>query len=314
MNFNRKNQIILTCIGGAILYLATQTSIKDGVITLKYPNQLKKITKNFGDTNQTNNNTVSNTQTNSNSKSNSSSLDIAKDSSDGLVVDVDYGFFQLEYNCDKGGFNNFSYNTVPDPHTDYSRYGPFHYDSQIGELCGYNSEQIKKAKRTSTYKSPKGALKYDRGHGNHQNIWDHDKGFMKITNYMSNIVPQESSQNRSGMWRRSEELTQCFRQNNDLYVIGGNIWGNDSSNDHFIESHGVVTPDYLFKIIVKNNSEVIAFVVPNDPKARPKQSGQYMTSINKIEELVGYDFDIDESLKDLVTNTLPPKPSGCSIK
>lgn len=322
MKFNKKNQLILTVVGGAILYAVTHNnfSVNNGVITFKYPSKFSTIVKNILPT--TNNTNTNNTNT-SDDEIDSNSIHVEGDNNDGLVVNIDYGFFQLEYNCDKGGFNNFSYNTVPDPHIDFDRYGPFKYDKTIGELCNFDKERIDIVNNTNTYRSPNGAFHYDRGHGNHQNIWDHDKNYMKITNFMSNIVPQQKTQNRSGLWRHSEVLTQCLRgtvkngqtlNGNDLYVVGGNIWGNDASNDHFIKSHGVVTPDYLFKIIVKNNKDVIAFVVPNNPDATRNNSSKYMKSINEIEELVGYEFDIDESLKDIITKEIPKKPYGCSIK
>lgn len=230
------------------------------------------------------------------------------------VVFIDYDFYQLNYNCDKGGFDNFMYTTVPDANIDLSRHSPFYYDKQVTELCKYDSERSKKAQNTKTYKSPsRKNPQYDRGHGTHQNIWDHDKSLMKTTNYMSNIVPQEKNQNRKGLWRHSEKLTECYRDLGTVKVVGGNIWGNDSSNDYFLNSHGVVTPDFLFKIMLINNKPY-SFIVPNNPEATSENHSKYMTSINDIEIKTGYTFDFDNNLKSIVNEVLPNIPKNCSLK
>jgi len=290
-------------------------SFNDGILTIHYPSKIVKLI-NYKSTNQRPSpQSSSDSILNPDQSKTPDSIEISSDSDLDLIVDIDYGFFNLSYNCTKGGFNYFAYNTVKDPHIDIGRVSPFQYDEQVGELCHYDNNRIKLASNTDTYKSPKGApYTYDRGHGNHQNIWDHDENLMKITNNMSNIVPQESTQNRRGLWRHSEVITQCYRQNNSLYVIGGNIWGNDESNDYFTKLHGVVTPDYLFKIIIMNNETVYAFVIPNDPTATPTNSSQYMTSIHEIEKLVNYKFDVNDSLKNIVSQSIPQKPKGCSIK
>jgi endonuclease G len=247
-------------------------------------------------------------------ESSETQITYASNSDNDLVVSLDYDFFQLDYNCDKGGFNYFTYTTVPDQEDkNYSRYGAFHYDKQIGEKCNYDKVEIKKAKNTGTYKSPsRQHAQYDRGHGNHQNIWDHDKAFMKITNYMSNIVPQEKNQNRQGLWRHSEKLTECYRDEGTVKIFGGNVWGTDESNDFFVKSHGVVTPDHLFKILIIDGKPY-SFIIPNDPKAKKNNASNYMLSINDIENAVGYTFDIEDSLKSIVNKKLPPLPK-CSIK
>lgn len=331
MNFkkNKVNNIIIISmlLIGFNLFDKNMT-FNNGIITVKYPDFIISFIHVFKNTNtvevETNNNINNQESTKTNkeySTNNNNNNNISNDNiSNDLIVDIDVepnklnDFFELKYNCNKGGFNYFSYDTIPDPHIDLNRYSPFHYDSQVGEKCNYSTSQINKAKNTSTYKDSKAQYKYDRGHGNHQNIWDHDKNLMKITNYMYNIVPQESTQNRRGLWRHSEIITQCLRQDNQLHVVGGNIWGNDTSNDHFIESHGVVTPDYLFKVIVINNKDVLAFIVPNNPEATPDNSANYMTSVHNIEDKVGYKINIDESLKDIIADNMPQRPKNCSIK
>lgn len=234
-----------------------------------------------------------------------------------ILVDLKYEHYLLQYNCDKGGYNYFIYNTVPDREVDLPRYSTFHTDYNVINKCKYSEDRVKKAKNTSSYKSPKNKPKYDRGHGVHQNIWDHDKQLMKETNYMSNIVPHQKTQNRNGLWRYSEKLTECYRDISNVFVIGGNIWGDNESNDYFWESHGVVTPDFLFKIIKiesSNNTEVFSWLIPNNPLARSSNANDFAVSISEIERLGGYDFGEYFNDKENINYNIPTLPKNCSLK
>jgi len=55
---------------------------------------------------------------------------------------------------------------------------------------------------------------------------------------MTNILPQALNMNR-GAWLQTEEIIECYRDIDELLVIGGVIWGNNPADDFFIESHGV---------------------------------------------------------------------------
>jgi endonuclease G len=214
------------------------------------------------------------------------------------------GKFDVRYNCEKRGYETFSYNAVEDGGS-LSRYQPFSQDKRLPEHC----QQFK----TGTYKTSS-EDQYDRGHGVHQNIWDHDIKLMKLTNLMSNIIPQERRQNRYGLWRYTEKLTECHREVSDVYVLGGNIWGDDTSNDHFLASHGVVTPDHLFKIIIINE-DVYAWIIKNDNYATTKNANEHLVSILEIESRLGYSLDeIDESYKHTIAKDTPRLVKGCSLK
>lgn len=234
-------------------------------------------------------------------------------------VTVNFEHYELEFNCERGGYNHFAYTTVPDS-GELERYPTFKGYKEIIDSCGYSGDVAKASQNTNTYKSPKGKDTYDRGHGVHQNIWDHNKEYMMQTNYMINIVPHESKQNRQGLWRYTEKLTECLRgdKNNKgktLYVIGGNIWGNDTSNDHFVKTHNVQTPDELFKIII-NEEENVAYswIIPNNRRADARSANDYIVSISDIEKRIGYQFsDIPENLRHVKLST-PALPKGCSLK
>jgi endonuclease G len=224
-------------------------------------------------------------------------------------VTISFEHYELEFNCQRGGYNHFSYTTVRDSGK-LDRYAKFSGYEDIGKLCKYDPKRAKLSQNKETYKSPSG---YDRGHGVHQNIWDHSEKLMKETNYMINIVPQEAKQNRQGLWRYGEKLTECLRDQNAVYVIGGNIWGNNTENDYFVSTHNVQTPDDLFKIII-NGNEVHAWIIPNNDTANVRNSRHYSVSINDIEKAVGYKFaGISDSLR-YKKGTTPSLPKGCSIQ
>ena len=315
MKFKIKLLILITILSTVGFFYKDHFFIYNGSISFYFNKHDVPYLEDLSDleTAKQNKNQNNNSNEKTSKKENAEINQISKNSSNDNVVVIDYGFYQLNYNCDKGGFDNFSYTTVPDS-GNLDRYGSFHYDDQVGKLCNYSNARIRKAKNTKTYKSPsRKHAQYDRGHGTHQNIWDHDKNLMKETNYMANIVPQEKNQNRRGLWRLSEETTECYRDLDTVKVVGGNIWGNDSSNDYFVKSHGVVTPDYLFKIILINN-EPYSFIIPNTSEVTRDNYSNYMVSISDIENKTGYTFDFNDNIKSIVNKTLPKKPSNCSIK
>ena len=223
------------------------------------------------------------------------------------LISLKYDSWEILYNCEKRGYEFFQYSTSPNS-GDLKRFKPFHQESRLPKRCQQFS--------TDTYKLPKGSkITYDRGHGGkHQNLVDFDIDIMMQTNSMANIVPQASKLNRYGAWRETEVLTQCWREFGTLTVYGGNIWGNDKSNDHFLKSHGVVTPDYLFKVIKYHDGIVNAWIFPNDNKPRKANMNNYLVSPKKISDITGFKFDLDDSEyieKDAKSRV---RPKVCSTK
>lgn len=83
---------------------------------------------------------------------------------------------------------------------------------------------------------------------------------IKESMYITNIMPQTSELNR-GAYLAAEEIFECWRDVVDLNTLVGIIMGNDESNDHFVGSHGVRTPDYYWRIIEKeSDGDVIAWI------------------------------------------------------
>jgi endonuclease G len=222
------------------------------------------------------------------------------------IYTLSYDNWEIDYSCENRGYEYFHYTTVPDGGS-LKRYSPFHQEKDLPSEC----RQFK----TSSYWLPKdAAIRYDRGHGVHQNIWDHKKKLMKKSNLMSNIIPQASKLNRHGLWRKTEELTECYRDIGTVEVWGGVVWGNDKSNDHFITSHGVTTPDQLWKVIKFPDGEVNAWLMPNDNSPTSVKMDTYLVSPAKLMNLTGYTFDISRQEKSEMDSYSKKRPRGCSLK
>lgn len=126
---------------------------------------------------------------------------------------------------------------------------------------------------------------------------------------MTNILPQTASMNR-GAWQHTEMIVECYRDIDELLVLGGALWGNDTSNDHFVESHGIATPDQFWKVIIRPD-RVIAWLIPNSAPIRYKDLDKYLVSVREIERVTGETIPVDDFLKDEIPPTSWQIPMGC---
>jgi DNA/RNA endonuclease G (NUC1) len=203
-------------------------------------------------------------------------------------IELDYGGFTVFYGCERRGYNYVSYVTVPDS-GEHSRYEPFHHEPRLA-MHGCLPQ-----KSTKSYRKAAGQEQYHRGHGIHQNILDHDLGLMKKSNAMTNIVPHHGVQNVDGLWRKLEMRIECARDATTTRVMLGNIWGTDTSNDHFVDSHGVATPDELWRVHVYDDhpNQAFAWIIPNagSPlKTDPEQP--YRVTLNELKKRIGDEYEL----------------------
>jgi len=154
---------------------------------------------------------------------------------------LDYEGFTIWVDCDIRGAVKFQYNAQRDVGS-FKRKSSFYYDPDLPTYCQQTS--------TQTYK--KHGQRYDRGHLVPANHLDFSKKAIKQSNYMTNILPQAANMNR-GAWLLTEEITECYRDIDELLIIGGVIWGDNSEDDFYVESHGVRTPDAFWKVIIRND-------------------------------------------------------------
>lgn len=132
---------------------------------------------------------------------------------------------------------------------------------------------------------------YDQGHlaPDGDMSWDQQVEYESFL--LSNMSPQLPNLNR-GIWKYLETSVRSWSYvyNQSLTIYAGNIYTPGQSKT--IGANAVVVPDYLYKIVINNNTrQVLAFVFPNvdrqeiDLKAR-------LVSISAIENAIGVAFPV----------------------
>lgn len=216
------------------------------------------------------------------------------------TLKLDYEGFTVWLDCDRRGPVRFQYNAQRDS-GNHKRKSSFYIDKNVPEHCQQTS--------VKSYKAD--GQRYDRGHLVPANHLDYSKTAIKQTNFMTNILPQAANMNR-GAWLRTEEIVECYRDRQELLVMGGVLWGNDNSDDFFLDSHGVETPFAFWKVIIKGD-DVISWIVPNSQGAKRKMLDSYLVPISEIEQLTGVNVPVNDNLKDFVPNKSWGKPKSCDL-
>ena len=190
------------------------------------------------------------------------------------ITQIDYEGFTVWMDCDKRGAVKFQYNAPHDTGS-FKRQKSFHIDLNVSSSCQQLSAK--------TYKHK--GQRYDRGHLVPANHLDYSKVAISQSNFMTNTLRQAANMNR-GAWLLTEEITECYRDINELLIIGGVLWGNNPNDDFFTESHGVKTPDAFWKVIIRND-HTIAWIIPNSSDAKRKKLDDYIVTIQELELVAG---------------------------
>jgi endonuclease G len=193
----------------------------------------------------------------------------------------------------------FQYNAQHDTGS-YKRLKSFHIDPNVPSSCQQLSAK--------TYKQK--GQRYDRGHLVPANHLDYSKVAIRQSNFMTNILPQAANMNR-GAWLLTEEITECYRDIDELLVIGGVLWGDNLNDDFFTESHGVKTPDASWKVIIRND-RAIAWIIPNIADAKRNRLDEYIVTIQELELVTGESIPVDEYLKHEKPEYSWVIPRGCN--
>jgi len=207
------------------------------------------------------------------------------------LLRLNYEGFTIWLDCTKRGAVKFRYNAQRDT-GDFKRSKKFFFDPSIPSEC----QQIS----VKAYGKP-----YDRGHLIPANHLDYSPTAIRQSNTMTNVLPQASNMNR-GAWVQTEEITECYRDIDELLVIGGVIWGNNPDDDYFVETHGVKTPDAFWKVIIRGagqDERAIAWIIPNSQDAKRNMLDQYLVTVDEIERLTGEELPVADYAK-------LAKPSG----
>ena len=218
---------------------------------------------------------------------------------------LDYSGFTIWLDCDKRAATRFRYNAHRDT-GNAKRHGQFYQDKKVPAHC--------QQKSTSSYKGKHPTGRYDRGHLVPANHMDSDKRSIRDSNYMTNIIPQAANANR-GACLRTEEIIECYRDIDELLIVGGVIWGNNTKDDYFYKTHGIRTPDAMWKVVLrgsKGNERIISWIVPNINDAKRKQLDKYLVSVNDIERITGQRIaEVPSYLKAQKEKNSWITPKGC---
>jgi len=219
------------------------------------------------------------------------------------LLQLDYEGFTVWLDCEKRAAIKFRYNAQRDTGS-FKRSSNFYLDKKVPKECQQYSGKSYKAKNQ----------RYDRGHLVPANHLDYSKSSIKATNTMTNILPQAANMNR-GAWLLTEEIIECYREIDELLIIGGVIWGDNSEDDYFVKSHGVRTPDAFWKVIIRgtgSNERVIAWIVPNSQLAKRKQLDKYLVTIDEIESITDEKIPVVDYAKHDKPRSSWMIPRGCN--
>lgn len=216
------------------------------------------------------------------------------------LLKLDYEGFTVWLDCARRGAVKFRYNAQHDTGNE-KRHGNFFLDPKVPAECQQTSSKAY-------------GQNYDRGHLVPANHLDYSKSAIKATNTMTNILPQAANMNR-GAWLLTEEIVECYRDIDELLVIGGVIWGDNPADDYFVQSHGVKTPDAFWKVIIRGigqDERAIAWIVPNSQEAKRRQLDGYLVTVDEIERVTGELIPVADYAKHekLAASWLIPK--GCN--
>lgn len=194
------------------------------------------------------------------------------------IITLQKKAFTLSYDCDLRSALRYEYKLDKDTGT-ASRPGSFYPDPDLPDGCEGQFT-------TQSYAAV--VPGWDRGHLVTSNHMDMNSTTIKQANYMSNIVPQASSFNQ-GIWVQAENVVECYRDVASVQVVGGLVY-EDDSNDYFLESHGIPTPEYFWKVIITTEpktgaAKAIAWLIPNSDDVG--ELDEYILSIDELEDRVG---------------------------
>jgi endonuclease G len=153
------------------------------------------------------------------------------------------------------------------------RQNNFHIDKRLQPQCRSSQDDYDE--------------RFDRGHMSPAEDNTVNDNIMSDSFLFSNIVPQNTNNNR-GIWRKLEmQIREWATQGKDLYVITGPVFTNTTTI-----GDKVWVPTYLFKVITdKKSGQTISYLMPNT-ELPVNDLPKYVTTIDAIEKATGFIFNL----------------------
>ncbi|HYC94029.1 MAG TPA: DNA/RNA non-specific endonuclease [Thermoanaerobaculia bacterium] len=165
---------------------------------------------------------------------------------------------------------------------------------------------------------------FDRGHmvPNADRDPETSMPINQATFLMSNMLPQ-TPDNNQGPWAEQENYLRTLLPQNELYIVAGGAGTGGTGSNGFtntIANGRVTVPAVTWKVVLvipKGSDDVnrvtagartIAVVMPNVQGIRNNDWQNYLTTVDAVEALTGYDFF--ENVADAVENAIEAGTNG----
>ncbi len=156
---------------------------------------------------------------------------------------------------------------------------------------------------------------YDRGHMAPAAVFKRSKEAMTTTFLLSNMSPQTPELNRKIWQNLEEEVRKRVQLDGKAWIVTGNIFLSPDSHfvmpSEFIGLNKVAVPTHCFKAILACKQESIftmyAFMLPNQKEFISQQPVNYMLTVDRLEQITGYDFFplLEDSLENQLESIKP---------
>jgi len=192
-----------------------------------------------------------------------------------LIIKQEYF---LSYNCSKGIANWVGWQTTQEDLGNLSRSDDFREDNSLPKKC-YKVDE----------KDYKGSG-YDRGHLMPSGDRTKSKQANSSSFLMINMIPQHKSNNRE-VWRELEQHSRdLIEQGLTLHTFAGG-----SGTLKTINKGKISVPEFTWKVVLIENKrsgevDAIAVIMPNDESVRKTDWSDYLTTVDEVEKVTGYDF------------------------
>ncbi|MCF2902251.1 DNA/RNA non-specific endonuclease [Pseudoalteromonas sp. OFAV1] len=242
---------------------------------------------------------------------------------------IKYEDFELSLNCKERASDFFFYEVKHDS-ADYKTDNHYSLDTDIPLQCQqFSTKQYRIPYLINSDNGKK--VEYVQGQLVPENHLDYSPTAIRMAARMTNVVPMTKTvATRGGAWFETNDYIECLReriqdpeslplgkQSKTFKVMGGVIWGTNNDDNYFINSHGVKTPDYLWKVLYDQHAEFskvpsyIAWLIPNTSRAIKENLPKYRVSIRELEEKAGIILPIRSEMKVVDDYPLWETPELC---